>query len=219
VNEADELVSAALTDGKKEILLVTAAGMAIRFDESEVRPMGLLAAGVSGIRLDSKDVVVGGEVLPAAGDIFLMASDGRAKRVDQKDFPKQGRYGKGVAAWPLPHKVVLAGIATGKGNTALTVHHAKSAPRAHRMDEASLRKRSAARGDRLVELKAGDRVVAITTGWMLERFIRTEPKEESPKPKKAAAARKASGRASRGSKVSAKAGAKRKTRGRPKSGK
>ena len=77
----------ALTDGKKEILLATASGMAIRFSEDDVRPMGLVAAGVNGIKLEVGDEVVGAEVLPAPGEIFLMSTDGKAKRVEEKDFP------------------------------------------------------------------------------------------------------------------------------------
>ena len=71
--------------------------MAIRFKEDDVRPMGLVAAGVNGIKLDDKDEVVGVEILPAEGEIFLLTSDGKAKRVDEKEFPTQGRYGKGVS--------------------------------------------------------------------------------------------------------------------------
>jgi len=199
VNEGDDLVSVGITDGKKDVLLVTASGMAIRFDEGEVRPMGLLAAGVSGIRLDAKDSVVGSEILPAAGELLLMASDGRAKRVDQKEFPRQGRYGKGVNAWALPKKVQLVGLAAGKGSQMLTVHAAKSAARGHRLDEATVRKRAASRGDRLVDLKAGDAVIAITTGWNLERFIRIEQPAEAAKPIKKTRSPKTPARATRGS--------------------
>ena len=91
-----------LTDGGKEVLLATAQGMAIRFSEEEVRPMGLAAAGVNGIKLGVGDEVIGVQVLPAEGEVFLIASDGKAKRVEQKDFPAQGRYGKGVIGWELP---------------------------------------------------------------------------------------------------------------------
>ena len=60
INEGDRLISVSLTDNKKkEILLVTAQGMAIRFKEDDVRPMGLVAAGVNGMKLDDKDEVVG----------------------------------------------------------------------------------------------------------------------------------------------------------------
>ncbi|RIK26425.1 MAG: DNA gyrase subunit A [Anaerolineae bacterium] len=105
VNEEDRLGWVGLTDGKKkEILLVTSGGMAIRFKEEDVRPMGLVAAGVNGIKLDEQDEVVGAEILPAEGEIFLLASDGKAKRVSEKEFPAQGRYGKGVRAWDLPRR-------------------------------------------------------------------------------------------------------------------
>jgi DNA gyrase subunit A len=120
--------------------------MTIRFDENEVRPMGLVAAGVNGIKLDEDDVVVGAEVLPAPGEVFLLASDGKAKRVDQKDFPKQGRYGKGVIAWDLPRGVTLAGMVAGKDNWVATIHLAKAAAKSHRLDEAKVRRR-ARRGD------------------------------------------------------------------------
>jgi len=192
VNEGDALISVALTDGKKEILLVSALGMAIRFSESEVRPMGLIAAGVSGMRLEDKDSLVGAEVLPVQGELFMMATDGKAKRVDQKEFPRQGRYGKGVSAWQLPKKVLLAGIAAGKGSSVATMHLAKGAAKSHRLDEAGVRKRAATRGDRLVDVKAGDAVRAVTLGWMVERFIKVEKSEEAPKVKKAA---KSSGKA------------------------
>ncbi len=105
VNEGDRLIGVGLTDNKtKEILLATAGGMAIRFKEDDVRPMGLVAAGVNGMKLDDTDEVVGMEILPAAGEMFLLTNDGKAKRVDEKDFPAQGRYGKGVIAWDLHGK-------------------------------------------------------------------------------------------------------------------
>jgi DNA gyrase subunit A len=187
VNDGDSLGWVALTDGKKEVLLATAQGMAIRFNEEEVRPMGLVAAGVNGIKLDVGDEVVGCEILPAIGEIFIIASDGKAKRVEQKDFPAQGRYGKGVIAWELPPRVTLAGLATGKGNTVITLHLAKAAPKSTRLDAAPLRKRSAVRGEAVVEMKAGDAVVGLTEGWAVERFVAVkEGKKKEGKSKKAA---------------------------------
>ncbi len=147
VNDGDSLGWAVLTDGGKEILLATAQGMAIRFSEEEVRPMGLAAAGVNGIKLGVGDEVVGVQILPVEGEIFLVASDGKAKRVEQKDFPAQGRYGKGVIGWELPARVSLAGLAAGKKNDIVTLHLAKAAPKMTRLDAAPLRKRSAVRGE------------------------------------------------------------------------
>ena len=177
INDGDNLGWAVLTDGKKELLLATAQGMAIRFSEEEVRPMGLAAAGVNGIKLGVGDEVVGAQVLPVEGELLLVASDGKAKRVEQKEFPAQGRYGKGVIGWELPARVTLAGLASGKKNDIITLHLAKAAPKMTRMDAATLRKRAALRGDVIVEAKPGDAVLEVTEAWVLERFVAIGNKE------------------------------------------
>jgi hypothetical protein len=147
--------------------------------------MGLVAAGVNGIKLEDKNEVVGMEVLPAEGEIFLLTNDGKAKRVDQKEFPVQGRYGKGVVAWDLPNKVTLVAAATGKPNHILTVHMSKGAGKSVRIDEAALRKRAASKGDLVVEVKPGESITAIAVGWTVDRFIKTaRTVEEKPVMKK-----------------------------------
>ncbi len=177
INEGDRLISLGLTDNKsKHILLVTAGGMAIRFKEDDVRPMGLVAAGVNGMKLDENDEVVGMEILPAAGEIFLLTNDGKAKRVPEKDFPVQGRYGKGVIAWEMSGKTKLAGIASDKPNHMATIHLSKGAPRSTRLDAAALRKRAAAKGDVVVEVKPGEEVLSVNTAWTLEKFVRDQKK-------------------------------------------
>jgi len=187
VNEGDRLGWVGLTDGKKkDILLVTSSGMAIRFKEDDVRPMGLVAAGVNGIKLDAsrKDEVVGMEVLPTEGEIFLLASDGKAKRVDEKDFPRQGRYGKGVTAWDLPAKAILTAIASGKPNHIATVHMSKGAAKSARLDLAAVRKRAAAKGDVVVEVKPGEMITGLAVGWMVERFVKIAKAVEEKESKK-----------------------------------
>jgi DNA gyrase subunit A len=181
VNEGDRLGWVGITDGKKkEILLATASGMAIRFKEDDVRPMGLVAAGVNAIKLDDKDEAVGMEILPADGDLFFLTSDGKAKRVDVKEFPIQGRYGKGVVAWDLPNKVTLFGLVSGKANHVATIHLSKGAPKSTRLDEAGLRKRAASKGDLVVEVKDGAVITGINVGWELDRYVGV-PKVESKK--------------------------------------
>jgi DNA gyrase subunit A len=172
VNEGDRLIEVGLTDNKtKDILLVTGQGMAIRFKEEEVRPMGLVAAGVNGLKLSDSDEVVGMEILPAAGEIFLITSEGKAKRVEQKEFPVQGRYGRGVIAWDLPEKVRLAGVVADKPNYMATIHLTKGAPKSTRLDEAGIRKRAATKGDVIVEVKPGEEVVSVNVGWTVEKFV------------------------------------------------
>jgi len=181
VNEGDTLGWVALTDGSKEVLLATSIGMAIRFNEEAVRPMGLAAAGVNGIKLEVGDTVVGIQILPGTGDLFLIASDGKGKRVEVKDFPVQGRYGKGVIAWELARGITLAGLAMGKANAIVTLHLLKAAPKMARLDEAPLRKRTAIRGESVVDVKPGDALLGIAEGWAVERFVELVKKEEKKK--------------------------------------
>jgi len=191
VNEEDRLGWVGLTDGKKkEILLVTSGGMAIRFKEEDVRPMGLVAAGVNGIKLDEQDEVVGAEILPAEGEIFLLASDGKAKRVSEKEFPAQGRYGKGVRAWDLPKKVTLVGAVSGKPNHLATVVLEKGAPKSTRLDAAAVRKRAASKGDVIVEMKKDEAILSVSVAWTAERFVK---REEERKQKAEGGKRKAEG--------------------------
>jgi DNA gyrase subunit A len=205
VNEGDRLIEVGLTDNKKkEILLVTAQGMAIRFKEDDVRPMGLVAAGVNGMKLDDKDEVVGVEILPTEGEIFLLTNEGKAKRVDEKDFPTQGRYGKGVIAWELAGKTKLVGAVADKPNHMATIHLSKGAPKSTRLDAAGLRKRAATKGDVVVEVKPGEEVVSVNVAWTVERFVaeekvkKPEAKASSkPKPaRKVASKKKSSAKAS-----------------------
>jgi DNA gyrase subunit A len=204
INEGDRLVSVSLTDGKKkDILLATAQGMAIRFKEDDVRPMGLVAAGVNGMKLDEDDEVIGAEILPAEGEVLLVTTNGHAKRLEQKEFPAQGRYGKGVAAWSLPDKVKIAGIALDKATHTATIHLSKGAAKSARLDAAAIRKRAASRGDEIVEVKPGEEVVAVTVGWDVDKFstvAKVEAKKEvkskkavakKPAKKKTAAKKKA----------------------------
>jgi len=178
VNEGDRLIEVGLTDNKsKDILLVTAQGMAIRFKEDEVRPMGLVAAGVNGLKLADKDEVVGMEILPADGEIFLITSEGKAKRVEQKEFTAQGRYGRGVIAWDLPEKLRLAGVVVDKPNHMATIHLTKGAPKSTRLDMAGIRKRASTKGDAVVEVKPGEEVVSVNVGWTVEKFVEEQKKE------------------------------------------
>ena len=202
INEGDRLLSVSLTDNKKkEILLVTAQGMAIRFKEDDVRPMGLVAAGVNGMKLDDKDEIVGAEILPSAGEILLLTNDGKAKRLEEKEFPTQGRYGKGVIAWELSDKSKLVGVVADKPNHMATIHLSKGAPKSTRLDAAGLRKRAATKGDVVVEVKPGEEVVSVNVAWEAGRFVGEQKKEErgkkspakkaSAKPKKNVVAKKA----------------------------
>lgn len=93
----DKLIDVQLTNGKQEILIGTHSGMAIRFNESDVRSMGRTAAGVRAIKLDKKDFVVGLVAVKRAGTSILVVTDkGYGKRSDLQDYRMTRRGGKGV---------------------------------------------------------------------------------------------------------------------------
>jgi len=203
VNEGDRLGWARLSSGQAEILLVTAGGMAIRFSEEDVRPMGLVAAGVMGIKLQDRDEVVGMELLPQPGEVFMVASDGSAKRVAIKNFPTQGRYGQGVTAWKLPAKVKVAGMTIGKGTTRVTLHLDKLAPKSVRLDDAPLLGRTA-RSQVIQELRDDDQITNLTAPQEMVRPLASEKttKATSRRRKSAASSRRKSSSSRRSTKSS-----------------
>jgi hypothetical protein len=112
--------------------------------------------------------------------------------VGEKDFPLQGRYGKGVIAWDLPDKVRVAGVVADKPNHMATIHLSKGAPKSTRLDEAGIRKRAATKGDTIVEVKPGEEVISVNVAWTVERFV--EQEEEKPARKRTTVASSPNGR-------------------------
>ncbi|MGI8476120.1 MAG: DNA gyrase C-terminal beta-propeller domain-containing protein, partial [Thermomicrobiales bacterium] len=101
IDSADELAWVRMTSGADDVVLVTRDGQAIRFPETDARPMGRPAAGVIGIRLAPSDRVIASEVVEPGNDLFVVASKGLGKRTSIDEFRGQGRGGKGVAAMRL----------------------------------------------------------------------------------------------------------------------
>ncbi|MDQ6418160.1 DNA gyrase subunit A [Paenibacillus sp. LHD-117] len=97
VADGDEVISVTQSDGSKHIVLVSKNGMSIRFDESEVNPMGRVATGVKGIALREDDEITSALwVADDEGEILVISDLGYAKRSLLLDYPIQGRGGKGV---------------------------------------------------------------------------------------------------------------------------
>jgi DNA gyrase subunit A len=181
VGEGDVLGWARISRGRDEILMVSSAGQAIRFDEQEVRPMGLAAGGVLGIRFEEgADVrVVGMDCLRAETDLLLVRVDGHAKRVALGQFPVQGRHGKGVVAWKLTEGAQLAGAVLGHEDDRVAVHQARGAAKSLRVGDAPRRSRGAS-GKALIEVKDSDRVVRVTAG--MPQVEVKAPSEPEPAP-------------------------------------
>jgi DNA gyrase subunit A len=103
VPDDDALGWAIVTNGQDEVILATALGQAIRFAESDVRPMGLAATGVMGIKLAHEvDGVVSLNRATANGYLWSITDNGLAKATPLSEYPVQGRYGQGVINLRLP---------------------------------------------------------------------------------------------------------------------
>lgn len=102
VDDGDALGWAKLTTGDNEIMLGTAAGQLIRFKEEDVRPMGLPAGGVAGIKLqDEADGVIGVELARPETFVWSISDNGFAKATVIEEYPIQGRNGQGVQNFKL----------------------------------------------------------------------------------------------------------------------
>jgi DNA gyrase subunit A len=96
LREDDQLIGVAVTDGTRDVMLFSSAGKAIRFDESQVRPMGRTACGVRGIRLGKGQRVISLIVTRPEGTILTVTENGFGKRTTLDQFPVKGRGGMGV---------------------------------------------------------------------------------------------------------------------------
>ncbi len=127
VAEEDSLGWAKLTSGEDQIMLATAAGQVIRFKESEVRAMGLPAAGVMGIKLaDEVDGLIGMDVVQPEGYLWSITDNGLAKATPMVAYPTQGRYGQGVINVRLPKgasEVVAAVIVPAEAEVLVLTAH------------------------------------------------------------------------------------------------
>jgi DNA gyrase subunit A len=96
LDEGDEVMAARRTDGRREVLLSTKAGMIIRFPEEDVRPMGRTAGGVRGIDVDEGDQVIAAEVVQEGATVLTVTERGFGKRTPLEEYRLQGRAGKGI---------------------------------------------------------------------------------------------------------------------------
>ncbi|NLL72233.1 MAG: DNA gyrase subunit A, partial [Clostridiales bacterium] len=104
LREDDELIEVKITNGQKDVFLVTKNGMCIRFDEQDVRPTGRSSMGVKGMTLIGDDQLVGMQ-LDTQGEYLLFVSDnGMGKRTEIGEFNKQYRGGRGVRCYKITDK-------------------------------------------------------------------------------------------------------------------
>lgn len=105
INEGDELVSIKLTDGDSYVIIAVRSGKAIRFHESNIRPMGRISTGVKGFDLNPNDEVVGMVTVKEGGrDLLVVSEKGFGKRSKIDDYRITNRGGKGIKTLNITDK-------------------------------------------------------------------------------------------------------------------
>ena len=156
----DELMAVRLTDGTKEVLVGTSAGLFVRFSEGQVRPMGRAARGVKAVTLGPEDKVIGADLVTADQEILIASARGFGKRVSVSEFTLRRRGGKGMLGMkttshsgPLAVFVVFSG-----SEEEFMIITARGVVNRQRVEQVSLMRRYA-RGVTLIKLDKEDRVV------------------------------------------------------------
>ena len=113
LDSGDKLVSAMLTKGGDDLVLVTRKGLALRFTEAAVRPMGRSSRGVTGIRLTKGDELAGMAGVEKGAQLFLITENGFGKQVEFESFTRHGRGTRGQACYKLSDKTgEIVGVLT-----------------------------------------------------------------------------------------------------------
>jgi DNA gyrase subunit A len=161
LEDGDQLMTARRTDGRREVMIATKLGMAIRFSEEEVRPMGRGAAGVRGIEVEEGDQVIAADVVQEGAQILTITERGFGKRTPLEEYRLQGRAGKGIIDIKTAGRngTVVGMLQVRGGDDILLVTTKGKVIRIH-ADEVSSQGRNTM-GVRIIELDADDRVGSV----------------------------------------------------------
>jgi DNA gyrase subunit A len=160
LDEGDELIGARITHGDNFMFLGSREGQAIRFAESQVRPMGRQARGVRAMDLAEGDYLVGMEVVEREGLILSIAENGYGKRTPLEDYRLTARGGKGVINMKTTRKTGnVVAILSVKDDSDLVIVSQNG--KIIRIDSSTIRQAGrSTQGVRLVSLEEGDKVAA-----------------------------------------------------------
>ena len=174
VEEGDSVIAVELSDGKEQVFLGTCDGMAIRFEETDVRPMGRTAYGVRGISLREGDEVVAMELVRQGGTLLTVAQNGYGKRTELEEYREQSRGGFGtINIQTSDRNGKVVGIAyVHDDDEVLLITQQGMILRMRAGDVRSIGR--ATQGVRLIEMEEGDAVVAIA------KLAEKEEDDETP---------------------------------------
>jgi DNA gyrase subunit A len=180
VEDGDAVIAAQISDGSGEIFIGTRNGMAIRFEEGDVRPMGRTAYGVRGITLRDDDYVVAMEVVKPGGTLLTVTEQGFGKRTEIDEYRVQSRGGVGIINIQTSERNgKVAGISYVHNDDEVMLISQQGM--ILRMKAGGIRTIGrATQGVRLIEMEEGDAVVSVAK--LAEREDEDEAAGEEPTP-------------------------------------
>lgn len=159
--EGDQLVGTAVTDGSKDIILLTSAGKAARFSEENVRSMGRVSRGVRGVRMADGVSVIAMVVPEEGGKVLTVSENGFGKRTEVTEYPAKGRGSQGVIAMQMSERngCLVGATQVFDGDEIMLISNQGTLVRT-RADEVSLSGRNT-QGVRLIRVKEGEHIVGL----------------------------------------------------------
>ncbi len=168
LSEGDQLVGVNITDGEREVMLLTDAGKAIRLHEREIRAMGRGAHGVRGIRLQKGQSLIALIVVQEGGTILTATENGYGQRTALEDYRPIGRGGQGVIAIQVTQRngKVVGATQVFEGDEALLISDRGTMVRIRVADISVIGRNT--QGVRLINLAEGEHLVSLERIEMLE---------------------------------------------------
>jgi len=158
IREGDSLIEVKATDGSQDVMLITHLGKAIRFHESEVRPMGRSAAGIKGVSLRKGDEVVGMVAVKRQASLLIVTERGYGKRTAIADYRVQSRSGLGLITLKVSEKngPIVAALEVVESDGVIIM---SSQGQVIRIAVSDIREMGrSTQGVRLIDIERGDRV-------------------------------------------------------------
>jgi DNA gyrase subunit A len=161
LDEGDELVGTALTDGSQDVMLISSSGKTIRFAESGVRAMGRTARGVRGIKLVEGHNMIALIIPDVEKQILTVSENGYGKRTEVNDFPVYGRGGQGVIGMQTSERngAVVGAVQVIESDEIMLISDKGTLVRT-RVEEISIQGRNT-QGVRVIRLKEGENLVGL----------------------------------------------------------
>lgn len=161
LDEGDELMGTAITDGARDVLLFSSSGKAARFAEAQVRSMGRISRGVRGIRMEAGHRVISMVIPQENGQVLTVSENGYGKRTSVSEFPTKGRGSQGVIAMQASARngVLVGAVQVFETDEIMLISDQGTLVRT-RADGVSLLSRNT-QGVRLIKTKEGERIVGL----------------------------------------------------------